>query len=44
METILSNPYFVPLVMTAIIVFGFPLIAGYIVLTERKVLADLPMP
>lgn len=41
MDTILSNPLFVPLVMTAIIIFGFPLIAGYIVLTERKVLADL---
>lgn len=41
METILSHPLFLPFVMTLVIVFGFPLLAGYMVLVERKVLADL---
>ncbi len=41
METIFSNPLFLPLVMTVVIVLAFPLVAGYIVLVERKVLADL---
>ncbi len=41
METILSNPLFLPLVMTVVIILGFPLLSLYIVLTERKVLADL---
>lgn len=41
METILQNPLFVPLVTTLVIVGVFPLLAGYIVLVERKVLADL---
>jgi NADH-quinone oxidoreductase subunit H len=41
MHTILSSPLFVPLVMTVVIVLVFPLVAGYIVLVERKVLADL---
>ena len=41
MESILQHPLFVPLVMTlVIIVCVFPLLAGYIVLVERKVLAD----
>src|SRR5450759_1262169 len=40
-QTILSNPLFLPVVMTLVIVFGFPLLAGYMVLIERKVLADL---
>lgn len=41
METIFSHPLFLPLLMTAVIILGFPLLAGYIVLIERKVLADL---
>jgi len=41
METILQNPLFIPLVTTLVIVGVFPLLAGYIVLVERKVLADL---
>jgi NADH-quinone oxidoreductase subunit H len=41
MDAILSNPWFQPVLMTLAIVFGFPLIAGYMVLVERKVLADL---
>ena len=41
MEQLLSNPYVQPLILTAVIILVFPLIAGYIVLAERKVLADL---
>ena len=41
MQTVLSHPLFVPLVMTVIIIALFPLVAGYMVLVERKVLADL---
>ncbi len=41
MEELLANPYLPPLVMTAAIILVFPLVAGYIVLAERKVLADL---
>ena len=41
MEEILSNPYVFPLIVTALIVALFPLVAGYIVLLERKVLADM---
>ena len=41
MDAIFSNPWFLPVVMTACIILGFPLVAGYIVLVERKVLADL---
>jgi len=41
MEEILSNPYLQPLIATLLIVALFPLVAGYIVLAERKVLADL---
>jgi NADH-quinone oxidoreductase subunit H len=40
LESIGSNPYFQPLLLTLIIVLVFPLVAGYIVLAERKVLAD----
>jgi NADH-quinone oxidoreductase subunit H len=40
MDAILSHPLFAPLVLTAIIIAAFPLVAGYIVLVERKVLAD----
>ena len=34
-------PYVTPFIFTAIIVALFPLVAGYIVLLERKVLADI---
>lgn len=40
METVLQNPLFIPLVVTVIVVCAFPLVAGYIVLLERKLLAD----
>ena len=40
MEELLANPYVPPLILTAVIILVFPLIAGYIVLAERKVLAD----
>ncbi len=40
MQTIFSNPLFMPLVLTLVIIAAFPLLAGYIVLIERKVLAD----
>jgi len=41
MESIVQHPLFIPLVTTLVIVGVFPLLAGYIVLVERKVLADL---
>ncbi len=41
MDAILQHPLFVPVVMMFIIVGVFPLMAGYIVLVERKVLADM---
>ncbi len=41
MDAILNHPLFLPLVMTAVIIAAFPLLAGYIVLIERKVLADI---
>ena len=41
MEELLNNPYVTAFIFTAIIVALFPLVAGYIVLLERKVLADL---
>jgi NADH-quinone oxidoreductase subunit H len=41
MDAILNHPLFIPLVMTAVIIAAFPLLAGYIVLVERKVLADI---
>src|SRR5689334_8793136 len=40
METIFNNPLFMPLIVTIVIIAVFPLMAGYIVLVERKVLAD----
>jgi NADH-quinone oxidoreductase subunit H len=40
METVLSNPLFTPLMVMLVIIALFPLVAGYIVLVERKVLAD----
>ena len=41
MEEILDNPYLQPIIATLLIIAVFPLVAGYMVLAERKVLADL---
>ena len=40
METVLNHPLFMPILVTLVIIAAFPLVAGYIVLVERKVLAD----
>src|SRR5438876_876462 len=40
MNTVLNHPLFVPIAVTIVIIAVFPLVAGYIVLVERKVLAD----
>ena len=40
LQTVFSNPLFTPIVVTLAIIALFPLVAGYIVLVERKVLAD----
>ena len=40
MNAVLSHPLFVPILVTLVIIAAFPLVAGYIVLVERKVLAD----
>src|SRR5215470_7694579 len=40
MDAILHHPLFVPLAVLVVVVALFPLVAGYIVLVERKVLAD----
>ena len=40
MQSVIQNPLFVPLAVTIVIIAVFPLVAGYIVLVERKVLAD----
>src|SRR5579883_126797 len=40
MDAILHNPLFMPLAVSVVVVALFPLVAGYIVLVERKVLAD----
>jgi NADH-quinone oxidoreductase subunit H len=41
LQSILQHPLTVPLIIMAVIVGIFPLVAGYIVLVERKVLADM---
>lgn len=41
MDAILQNPWFLPVILTLAIIAIFPLLAGYIVLVERKVLADI---
>jgi NADH-quinone oxidoreductase subunit H len=41
MENILNSPLFVPLIITVAIICCVPLLAGYLSLVERKVLADL---
>ena len=40
MDTILTHPLFIPIAVTIAVIAIFPLMAGYIVLVERKVLAD----
>ena len=40
MSTVLQHPLFVPLAVTIVIIAVFPLVAGYLTLVERKVLAD----
>jgi NADH-quinone oxidoreductase subunit H len=40
MDTVLHHPLFMPILVTLVIIALFPLVAGYIVLIERKVLAD----
>ncbi len=40
MNAILESPLFLPLLLTALLVLGFPLVVGYLVYVERKVLAD----
>src|SRR5438270_5258387 len=40
MQTVLQHPLFTPILVTLVIIAAFPLVAGYIVLVERKVLAD----
>ena len=40
MNAILSHPLFMPVVVTLVIIAAFPLVAGYLTLVERKVLAD----
>jgi NADH-quinone oxidoreductase subunit H len=40
MQTVLNHPLFVPVLVTVAIIALFPLVAGYLTLVERKVLAD----
>jgi NADH-quinone oxidoreductase subunit H len=40
METIFQHPLFVPVITMIAVLALFPLVAGYLVLVERKVLAD----
>ena len=40
MQTVLQHPLFIPLAVTIVIIAVFPLVAGYLTLVERKVLAD----
>src|SRR5579863_9532165 len=40
MQTIIHHPLFIPIAVTIAVIAIFPLMAGYIVLIERKVLAD----
>src|SRR6478672_638997 len=40
MQTIFHHPLFIPIAVTIAVIAIFPLMAGYIVLVERKVLAD----
>jgi NADH-quinone oxidoreductase subunit H len=40
METLLHHPLVTPLLITAALILVFPLLAGYLTLVERKLLAD----
>src|SRR6266404_8936165 len=40
LTTVFSHPLFMPMLVTLVVIAVFPLVAGYIVLVERKVLAD----
>src|SRR6266536_5322374 len=40
MDRVRNHPLFMPILVTLVIIAAFPLVAGYIVLVERKVLAD----
>jgi NADH-quinone oxidoreductase subunit H len=40
MQTVFSHPLFTPIVVTLAVIALFPLVAGYLTLLERKVLAD----
>jgi NADH-quinone oxidoreductase subunit H len=40
MNAIISHPLFVPVLVTIAVIAVFPLLAGYLTLVERKVLAD----
>ena len=40
MDAILHSPLFVPMAVLVVVIAIFPLVSGYIVLVERKVLAD----
>ena len=40
MDAVIHHPLFAPVLVTLVIIAVFPLLAGYIVLVERKVLAD----
>jgi NADH-quinone oxidoreductase subunit H len=40
MQTVFQHPLFIPLAVTVVIIAVFPLVAGYLTLVERKVLAD----
>src|SRR5229473_5854567 len=40
MNAVFQHPLFMPIAVTIVIIAVFPLVAGYIVLVERKVLAD----
>jgi NADH-quinone oxidoreductase subunit H len=40
MQTVLNHPLFISILVTLVTIAAFPLVAGYIVLVERKVLAD----
>src|SRR5579862_6996923 len=41
LSAILGSPYFFPVIFVLVIVLVLPLLAGYIVLVERKVMADM---
>ena len=40
MQTVLNHPLFIPILLTLVLIGGVPLVAGYMSLVERKVLAD----